>query len=75
MKQQIYNYDERLRRSIRRIRALRNGEVALGFIDHLLALGLSKARVSKYAGWVHGSKMTRRYSSSHAETDLEPSCM
>ncbi|HIE14309.1 TPA: hypothetical protein EYP70_03460, partial [Candidatus Bathyarchaeota archaeon] len=46
---EIYDYDERLERYRRIIRGLRNGESALKFLDHLGALGLSVARVSKYA--------------------------
>jgi len=45
----IYDYEERLQRSRRIIKGLRNGELALSFLDHLLTLGLSLARVSAYA--------------------------
>lgn len=45
----IYDYDQRLAASKRNIKLLRNGEVSLRFLDHLGALGLSTARVSKYA--------------------------
>jgi hypothetical protein len=46
---QIYDYEQRLARSKHNIKPLRNSEVALKFIDHLGALGLSTARVAKYA--------------------------
>ena len=49
MRNGIYDYEERLRRYRRIIKRLRNGELALRFLDHLAALGLSVARVSKYA--------------------------
>ena len=49
MRKEIYDYEERLRRYRRIIKRLRNGELALRFLDHLSALGLSVARVSKYA--------------------------
>jgi len=49
MKSEIYDYDERLERYRRIIKCLRNGELTLRFLDHLGALGLSVARVSKYA--------------------------
>lgn len=47
---EIYDYEGRLRRYKRAIGKLGNGDLALRFLDHLLALGLSKARVAKYAG-------------------------
>jgi len=46
----IYDYSGRLRRFRRLISKLRNGDLALRFLDHLSALGLSPATVSKYAG-------------------------
>ena len=49
MRSEIYDYDERLERYKRIIKGLRNGGLALKFLDHLAALGLSVARVSKYA--------------------------
>ncbi|MCS7114108.1 MAG: tyrosine-type recombinase/integrase [Nitrososphaerota archaeon] len=49
MKSGIYDYEGRLRRYRRLIAGLRNGGVALSFLDHLCALGLSLARVSKVA--------------------------
>jgi len=49
MRKEIYDYEERLRRYRRVIKRLRNGGLALRFLDHLSALGLSVARVSKYA--------------------------
>ncbi|MEM2169232.1 MAG: hypothetical protein QW186_05455, partial [Candidatus Bathyarchaeia archaeon] len=53
MKDEIYDYGERLRRYRRIIAGFgRNGEVALRFIDHLFSLGLSEARVAKFAGHV-----------------------
>jgi integrase/recombinase XerD len=45
----IYDYEQRLVRYRRTIKRLRNGETALRFLDHLGALGLSTARVAKYA--------------------------
>ncbi len=45
----IYNYDQRLIGYRRNIEVLHNGKVTLRFLDHLGALGLSVARVSKYA--------------------------
>lgn len=50
MRSGIYDYEGRLRRCRRIIAGLRNGELALRFLDHLGALGLSLARVSKIAG-------------------------
>lgn len=52
MYNEIYDYDERLNRFARRIRALRNGDIAVRFLDHLRSLGLSKARVNKYTGHI-----------------------
>ncbi|MEM3688200.1 tyrosine-type recombinase/integrase [Saccharolobus sp.] len=49
MGSEIYDYEGRLRRYRRLIAGLRNGDVALRFLDHLSALGLSMARVSKIA--------------------------
>jgi len=46
----IYDYKGRLRRFRRPISKLRNGDVALRFLDNLSALGLFPDRVSKYAG-------------------------
>ncbi|MCL2690963.1 MAG: site-specific integrase [Candidatus Bathyarchaeota archaeon] len=45
----IHDYEQRLVRSRRNINLLRNGKTALRFLDHLGAIGLSVARVSKYA--------------------------
>jgi hypothetical protein len=45
----IHDYDQRLIRDRRSLKQLPNGEVAIRFLDHLSALGLSLARVSKYA--------------------------
>jgi len=50
IRNKIYYFDERLERYKRIIKGLRNGGLALKFLDHLSALGLSAARVSKYAG-------------------------
>ena len=47
---EIYDYEERIQRFRRRIKDLRNGELALHFLDHLEALELAPATVSKYAG-------------------------
>jgi len=49
MLSEIYDYEERLQRYKRIIKGLRNGDLALRFLDHMAALGLSVARVSKYA--------------------------
>ena len=49
MPSEIYDYEERLQRYKRIIRGLRDGGLALRFLDHMAALGLSVARVSKYA--------------------------
>ena len=46
----IYDYEERIQRFRRKIKDLRNGELALHFLDHLEALELATATVSKYAG-------------------------
>ena len=46
---EIYDYEERLRRYKRIIKCLRNSGLALRFLDHLAVLGLSVARISKYA--------------------------
>jgi len=45
----IYEYSKRLMRHRRRIANRRNGDLALMFLSHLEALGLSAGRVSKYA--------------------------
>lgn len=45
----IHDYDKSLKRSKRTLQTLHNGEVALRFLDHMSALGLSTARVAKYA--------------------------
>jgi len=45
----IHDYDQRLIRARRSLKLLPNGEVAIRFLDHLSALGLSLARVTKYA--------------------------
>jgi site-specific recombinase XerD len=45
----IHNYEQYLTRHKRNIKQLPNGEIALQFLNHLNALGLSTARVTKYA--------------------------
>ena len=45
----IHDYEQRLIRHQRNIRQLPNGEIALQFLNHLNALGLSIARITKYA--------------------------
>ncbi|MCL1970238.1 MAG: site-specific integrase [Candidatus Bathyarchaeota archaeon] len=45
----IHDYEQRLLRARRSIKLLRNGEIALQFLDHLTALDLSMGRVAKYA--------------------------
>ena len=45
----IHDYEQRLERSRRIINQLPNNKISLQFLDHLGALGLSIARVSKYA--------------------------
>ena len=52
MKEEIYDYKERLQRYRRIIKGLRNGETALAFLDHLFTLGLSEARVAAYASHI-----------------------
>jgi site-specific recombinase XerD/ribosomal protein L40E len=49
VKEEIYDYKQRLQRCRRIIKGLGNGELALSFLDHLSTLGLSEARVSAYA--------------------------
>jgi len=46
----VHDYLGRLRRDLERLRRLRGGELALRFLSHLRALGLSTGRVAKYAG-------------------------
>ena len=46
----IHDYTGRLERCKRTISKLRNGDLALRFLNYLGALGLSTARISKYAG-------------------------
>jgi hypothetical protein len=47
---EIYDYEERLKRYRRIIAGFgANGETALRFLDHLGSLGLTVARISKYA--------------------------
>ncbi|MDR0460748.1 MAG: hypothetical protein LBH62_04855 [Nitrososphaerota archaeon] len=48
----IHDYDQRLIRAHRSLKLLPNGEVAIRFLDHLSALGLSLARVAKYASHI-----------------------
>ena len=48
----IYDYDQRLARYRYNIKLLKNGETALKLLDHLGALGLSTARVAKYASHI-----------------------
>ncbi|MDR2203159.1 MAG: tyrosine-type recombinase/integrase [Nitrososphaerota archaeon] len=45
----IHDYDQRLVRHRRNLKPMLNGETALRFIDHLSALNLSIARVTKYS--------------------------
>jgi hypothetical protein len=45
----IHDYDQRLVRARHSLKLLPNGEVTIRFLDHLGALGLSIARVTKYA--------------------------
>ncbi len=45
----IYNYPRRLERAKERVAEFRNSGLALSFLDHLEALGLSVGRVAKYA--------------------------
>jgi integrase len=45
----LYNYPRRLERAKQRVSELRNSDLALSFLDHLEALGLSVGRVAKYA--------------------------
>ncbi|MCL2359857.1 MAG: site-specific integrase [Candidatus Bathyarchaeota archaeon] len=45
----IHDYAQRLTRHKRNIKQLPNGETALQFLNHLGAIGLSLARVTKYA--------------------------
>jgi len=49
VKDEIYDFEERLERYRQAIAKLRNGETALRFLDHLASLGLSKAALSNYA--------------------------
>jgi integrase len=49
MSAEIHDYEGALRRQRKIIKALKNGDLALSFLDHLAALGLSTARVAKYA--------------------------
>jgi len=51
-KESLYKYRERIARYRRVIKKLRNGGLALKFLDHLDALGLSDARISKYASHI-----------------------
>jgi hypothetical protein len=44
----MYKYSTRLKRYRYNIGLLPNGKVALHFLDHLGALGLSVGRISKY---------------------------
>jgi site-specific recombinase XerD len=45
----IHNYQQSLNRTQRTLKTMQNGKLALQFLDHLGALGLSLARVTKYA--------------------------
>ncbi|MDR2700069.1 MAG: hypothetical protein LBC12_04580 [Nitrososphaerota archaeon] len=44
----IHNYQQSLNRTQRTLKTMQNGKLALQFLDHLGALGLSLARVTKY---------------------------
>ena len=48
----VHNYDKRLEGHIKTILGLKNGKLALSFLNHLKALGLSKARITKYANYL-----------------------
>jgi len=52
VKEKIYEYRERPQWYRRIIGGLRNGELALSFLDHPLTLGLSEPRVSAYASHI-----------------------
>jgi len=45
----LYNYPRRLEKNKQALAKMRNGQVALAFLDHMFVLGLSQARVSKYS--------------------------
>jgi len=45
----IHDYEQRLTRHKRNIKQLPNGETTLQFLNHIGAIGLSLARVTKYA--------------------------
>jgi len=45
----LYNYPRRLEKNRQALAGMKNGQTTLAFLDHLLVLGLSVARVSKYA--------------------------
>jgi len=45
----LHGYSERLERFKRNISKLKHGRLALKFLDHLAALGLSQGRIVKYA--------------------------
>ncbi|MCD6538425.1 hypothetical protein J7L18_07450 [Candidatus Bathyarchaeota archaeon] len=47
MRSEIYDYDERLERYKRIIKGLRNGGLALKFLDHLAALASPQASSSE----------------------------
>jgi len=49
VRSEIYDYEGRLKRYRRLIAGLRGGGIALRFLDHLNALSLNMARVSKIA--------------------------
>jgi len=49
VKSKICDYNKRLKRYRLIISGLRNGDVALTFLDHLSSLGLSVARICEYA--------------------------
>jgi len=45
----VHSYDKRLESHIKTILGLKNGRLALSFLNHLKALDLSKAKITKYA--------------------------
>ena len=49
MKEEIYDFEQRIARYRRVIAGLRNGDVALRMLDHLASLGLSAAAISNHA--------------------------
>jgi len=67
----IHDYSRRLESAMRRLAQLEYSGILLGFIDHLLATGISKGRVAKIVNHLCTIFRNRPFNPSNAE--LKPS--